>query len=222
MKYQILCEPTYSAVEVDLDVGEQIVAESGAMAWMSANIQTETSTRGGIMAGMKRKLLSGESFFQNTYSPQGAPGSVTLAPGSAGDIVAHPLDHGELLLEKGAYLASSQGITCDSKWDGLRGFFNEGMFVLRVTGTGTLFFHAYGDITPIDIDGEYVVDNGFAVAWDPALKYQITRGRKIRSFLFSDQLLLRFSGKGRIWLQSRSPRSLAAWVYPFRPQSNNN
>ena len=125
--------------------------------------------------------------------------------------------NGELLLEKGAYLASSEGITCDSKWDGLRGFFNEGMFVLRVTGTGTLFFHAYGDIYPIDVNGEYVVDNGFAVAWEPTLTYRLTRGRKIRSFLFSDQLLLRFSGHGRIWLQSRSPRSLAAWAYPFRP-----
>ena len=222
MKHQIICEPTYSAVEVSLDAGERFVAESGAMAWMSANIQTETSTRGGIMAGMKRKLLTGESFFQNTYYPEGGPGTVTFAPGSAGDIAAHELNSGELLLEKGAYLASSEGVTCDSKWDGLRGFFNEGMFVLRVTGTGTLFFNAYGDIYPIDIDGDYVVDNGYAVAWEPQLTYQLTRGRKIRSFLFSDQLLLRFSGKGRIWLQSRSPRSLAAWVYPFRPVESNN
>ena len=106
----------------------------------------------------------------------------------------HELTHGELLLEKGAYLASSEGVTCDAKWDGLRGFFNEGMFVLRVTGTGTLFFHAYGDVLPIDVSGEYVVDNGYAVAWEPTLTYQLTRGRRIRSFLFSDQLLLRFSG----------------------------
>ena len=222
MKYKIICDPTYSAVDVDLDVGERIVAESGAMAWMTPNIQTKTSTRGGIMAGMKRKLLSGESFFQNTYQPQNAPGSITFAPGSAGDIVAHELAGGELLLEKGAYLASSERITCDSKWDGLRGFFNEGMFVLRVTGTGTLFFHAYGEIHPIDIDGEYVVDNGFAVAWEPTLTYQLTRARKIRSFLFSDQLLLHFSGQGRIWIQSRSPRALAAWVHPFRPVESKN
>lgn len=222
MKYQIFADPTYSAVEVSLEAGERIVAESGAMAWMSANMRTETSTRGGIMAGMKRALLSGESFFQNTYHPEGGPGTVTFAPGSAGDLIAHELSNGELLLEKGAYLASSEGVTCDSKFDGLRGFFNEGMFVLRVTGTGTLFFHAYGDVIPIDVDGEYVVDNGFAVAWEPTLSYQLTRGRKIRSFLFSDQLLLRFSGKGRIWLQSRSPRSLAAWVYPFRPVESSN
>ncbi len=223
MKYQIICAPTYSAVEVSLDAGERFVGDSGAMAWMTGNVKTETSTRGGFMTGMKRKLLSGESFFQNTYYPEGGPGSVTFAPGSAGDISAQQLANGELLLEKGAYLASSEGITCDSKWDGLRGFFNEGMFVLRVTGTGTLFFHAYGDIYPIDVDGEYIVDNGYAVAWEPTLTYKLTRGRKIRSFLFADQLLLRFSGRGRIWLQSRSPRTMASWVYPFRPvESKSN
>lgn len=222
MQYQIICEPTFSAVELSLEAGERFVAEAGAMAWMSANIKTETSTRGGVLAGMKRKLLAGESFFQNTYYPQGGPGTVALAPGSAGDVVAHQLLDGELLLEKSAYLGSSESIHCDSRWDGLRGFFNEGMFVLRVTGSGTLFFHAYGNVYPLDVDGEYVVDNGYAVAWEPQLSYRLTRGKKIRSFLFSDQLLLRFSGKGRIWLQSRSPRALAAWVHPFRRVEKSN
>jgi uncharacterized protein (AIM24 family) len=105
------------------------------------------------------------------YSPQDGPGAITFAPGSTGDICAHDLTDGELFLEKGAYLASSEGITCNSKWDGLRGFFNEGMFVLRVTGTGTLFFHAYGDILPVDVDGDYI-DNGYAVAWEPTLTYR--------------------------------------------------
>ena len=52
------------------------------------------------------------------------------------------------------------------------------MFVLKVTGTGTLFFHAYGDIHPVDVDGEYVVDNGYAVAWEPSLSYTLTRGKE--------------------------------------------
>ncbi len=217
MQYQIFCEPTYSAIEISLQAGERVVADSGAMAWMSPNIQTETMMRGGVLAGVKRKLLAGESFFQNVYRPEGGPGTVTLAPGCAGHICVHELVQSDLLLEKGAYLASSEGVACDTKWDGLRGLLNEGMFVLRATGTGTLFFHAYGDVAPVDVHGEYVVDNGYAVAWEPTLTYRLTRGRRIRSFLFSDQFLLRFSGRGRIWVQSRSPRSLANWVHPFRP-----
>ena len=222
MEYNIVCNPTYSALEVDLQQGERIVGEAGAMAWMSSNIRTETSTRGGVMKGLKRMLLSGESFFQNTYSPEGGPGNVTFVPGLAGDVIPIELNNDELILEKGAYLASDEDVHCDAKWDGLRGFFNEGLFVLRVTGRGMLFFHGYGDVRQIDIDGEYVIDNGYAVAWDPSLEYRLTRGKSIRSFLFSDQLILRFSGRGRVWVQSRSPQSLANWAHPFRRVQRNN
>lgn len=222
MRYQMLCEPSYTLVEVSLDVGEKIVADAGAMAWMSDTIRTETSTRGGILGGLKRALLAGESFFQNTYSAEGAPGQIGLAPGCAGAIVAHQLDDSELILEKGAYLASTEDIRCDSKWQGLKGFFNEGLFALRVTGTGLLFFNAYGAIEAIDVDGEYVVDNGFAVAWEPTLQFQLTKSRRVRSFLFANQILLRYRGRGRLWVQSRSAQALADWAYPFRPQKSSS
>lgn len=217
MKYEILSKPTWSLVEVNLEAGESVVAEAGAMTWMTSNIQTSTSTRGGFFSGLKRAVLAGETFFQNTYTAEGGPGMVGLAAGSSGDTVALDLDDGELILERGAYLASDEGITCDSKWQGLRGFFNEGLFALRVTGTGTLFFSSYGAIQEIYVQGEYIVDNGYAVAWEPSLEFQLTKARKIRSFLFSDQILLRFSGEGRLWVQSRSPQSLANWAFPFRP-----
>ncbi len=222
MQHRILCSPSYSLLEVALEAGESIVSEAGAMAWMSANMQTKTSTRGGMLAGLKRKMLSGESFFQNTYSPEGGRGLIGLTSGSPGDIVAYELEQGELFLEKGAYLASQEGVKCDSKFDGLKGLLNEGMFVLRCTGTGMMFFNAYGDISEVDVNGEYIVDNGYAVAWEPSLSWKITKGKKIRSFLFSDQLLCRFTGTGRLWVQSRSPRTMSNWVYQYRPVKNNN
>ena len=127
-----------------------------------------------------------------------------------------------MILEKSSFLGSTTGVKLDSKWQGLKGLLNEGLFVMRAEGRGMLFFEAYGQIEEIDVDGEYVVDNGYAVAWESSLSYKVTRARKIRSFLFSDQLLLRFSGRGKLWTQSRSPRSLASFLYPFRPVKNNN
>ena len=96
--------------------------------------------------------------------------------------------------------------------------------MLRCSGSGALFFGAYGDVTMVEVDGEYVVDNGYAVAWDPSLSYRLTKARRVRSFLFGDQMLLKFSGRGRLWVQSRSPRSLANFVHPFRrvQRSNND
>lgn len=221
MQHRILTRPTYAMLEVDLEPGEEFVSESGAMAWMSPNVKMHTSTRGGALSGLKRKLLAGESFFQNTYTAEGGPGTLALAPRSAGDIAELALD-GDLILEKSSFLGSEPGVKLDSQWQGLRGLLNEGLFVMRAEGRGMLFFEAYGQIEEIDVDGEYVVDNGYAVAWESSLAYRVTRARKIRSFLFSDQLLLRFSGRGRLWTQSRSPRSLASFLYPFRPQKRNN
>jgi len=217
MRYAIQSQPSYSVLVVSLEPGESIVAESGAMAWMEGPIATQTSSRGGMLSGLKRKFLTGESFFQNTYTAEGGQGRIAFAPGRAGDIVAYELEGNDLLLEKGAYLASTQGVECDSKWQGLKGFFSEGLFALRTVGTGTLFFNAYGDIHEIQVDGQYTVDNGFIVAWEPSLQYRITRARRVRSFLFADQLLVHYTGTGRIWVQSRSTTAFADWIYPFRP-----
>ncbi len=223
MDYSIDSRPSYSLLEVTLAPGEELVAEAGAMAWMDSNIDVETSVRGGLMSGVKRAIGGGESFFQNTYTAQGGPGTIGLAPGQTGDIQGYELDGGELLLERGAYLASTSGIETNADFQGLRGLFNEGLFILRLTGSGLLFFNAYGDIQEIEVDGSYVVDNGHAVAWEPSLDYRLTRAARIRSFLFSDQIIMEFSGRGKLWVQSRNPRSLANWIHPFRRvQSNNN
>ncbi len=216
MDYAIEARPTYSYLELTLTPGESVVTEAGAMAWMSPGLRIQTSTRGGIMAGLSRAALTGESFFQNTYEAVNSPGLLGLTPSLAGDIVAHQMTGRELLLEKGAYLASHPSVQLSSNFQGLRGLFNEGMFVLRATGDGLLFFNAYGGIEKIDLDGEYIVDNGLAVAWDSNLSYTITRARSLGSFLFSDRLLMRFSGRGSLWVQSRRPQGLAAWAHPYR------
>ena len=222
MEYTIQSQPSYSLLEVTLDQDDSIVAESGAMAWMSDNIQMSTSTRGGVLTGIRRSVLGGESFFQNTFHAEGGQGVLGLAPGQPGDIVAYDMRGADLYLEKNAYLASGTNVRIDSKFEGLRGLFNEGLFVLRASGRGKLFFNSYGDVQEIDVDGSYIVDNSHAVAWEPTLEYQITRGRKIRSFLFSDQLLLRFTGRGRLWVQSRNPQALANWVNPFRSSAGSS
>ncbi len=220
MKYEIECGPSYSVLETHLEPREQIVAEAGAMVWMSDNLKVTTSTRGGAFAGLKRTVLTGESFFQNTFEAVGGPGLIGLAPGQPGDIVAYEMNDDTILLEKSAYLASTPDVHINADFQGLRGLFSEGLFVLRVSGAGLLFFNAYGEIHEVEVEGSYMLDNGHAVAWQPSLEYQLTRARRIRSFLFADQILMTFRGHGRLWVQSRNPRSLANWVYRFRSQKS--
>ena len=142
MEYTIEAQPSYSLLEVTLDSGEQIVAEAGAMTWMDANVHVETSVRGGLLSGIKRTLLSGESFLQNTYTARDGRATVGFGPGQPGDIHAYEMDGGELLLERGAYLVSTTGVETNADFQGLRGLFNEGLFVLRLSGSGLVFFNA--------------------------------------------------------------------------------
>lgn len=221
MEYNIICEGSYPALEVTLNPGETLVSEAGAMAWMDTSIQAKTSARGGIGGALKRGLLGGESFFQNEYTTTQAGARITLVSGQPGYIRATDMEGENLMLERGAYLASTPDVVVDSKFQGLKKMFAEGMFVLTASGSGTLFWNAYGDIQQIDVAGEYIVDNGYAVAWDASLDYDVTRsGRKIRAFLFGDQLVMKFRGHGRVWVQSRSARALASWIYPYRRVQN--
>lgn len=221
MRYQMISPGSSPVLELTLAQGEKVVAEAGAMCWMTEGIEVKTSTRGGVLSGLSRSVLGGESFFQNEYSATRDGAMVGLVPGQPGLIVAVPMTS-DLYLERGAYLASEPTVQVDSKFAGLKGLFNEGLFILRASGTGTLFFGGYGDVEPIEVAGEYVVDNGHALAWDATLDYRIRRIKNVRSFLFGDQLLTEFRGHGRLWVQSRSPYPLASWIYPYRPQRKQN
>jgi uncharacterized protein (TIGR00266 family) len=216
MKFDIVSAPSYSLVELNLNAGESVKVEPGAMAWMDTTIKAKTEMEGGLFAGFQRKM-AGESFFLNTYTAEGGSGTIGIAPGYSGDIIKRELNDETLYMERGAYLCHVGNIETSATWEGFSGTFAEGMFGLRVSGTGLLFFGSYGDVQEVEVDGSYTVDNGYAVAWEKNLDYSIGRsGRSIRSFLFSDQLICHFHGHGKLWVQTRSPRNLAAWVHPFR------
>jgi uncharacterized protein (TIGR00266 family) len=216
MKFDIVSAPSYSLVELNLNAGESVKVEPGAMAWMDTTIKAKTEMEGGLFAGFQRKM-AGESFFLNTYTAEGGSGTIGIAPGYSGDIIKRELNDETLYMERGAYLCHVGNIETSATWEGFSGTFAEGMFGLRVSGTGLLFFGSYGDVQEVDVDGSYTVDNGYAVAWEENLDYSIGRsGRSIRSFLFGDQWICRFHGHGKLWVQTRSPRNLAAWIHPFR------
>ena len=222
MKYDIVCAPSYSLIEMNLSEGESVIVEPGSMAWMDTTIKPKTEMKGGFFAGIKRKF-AGESFFLNTYTAEGGSGTIGIAPGYSGDIVVRELNDETLYMERGAYLCHVGNIETSATWEGFAGTFAEGMLGLRVSGTGLLFFGSYGDIQEVEVNGSYSVDNGYAVAWESSLDYSISfSGRTVRSFLFGDQIICKYHGNGKLWIQTRSPRNLAAWVHPFRPVQSKN
>lgn len=225
MPYEIKSSPDFAIIDYTLADGESVVAESGAMVSMSSNIKMKTEARGGIFAAAKRKLLGGESIFQNTFTAEGGQGQVMLAPGCPGDIISFDLaEEKSLMIQSSAYVAATPEVKLDTKWGGVKGFFSgTGMFLLKATGPGTVFVASYGAIYPKNCEGEYIVDTDHIVAFEDTVEYSVTKVGGIKSLFFGGEgLVAKFKGNGMVYAQTRSPGQLASFLHPYRSVKNNN
>jgi uncharacterized protein (TIGR00266 family) len=220
MEIKIEMRPGSSVAKVTLANSEQLTAEGGSMIAMSNDMQIETTTykknQGGIIKGLKR-LLSGESFFINHYTAGESGGEVILAPGLHGDMMTHELNAESLIVQSGSYLASEPGIEIDFNWQGFKSLFSgESMFWLNLNGTGKVIINAYGTIYPVEVDGEYIVDTGHIVAFQPSLSFSISKvgSSYISSFIGGEGFVTRFKGTGTVWCQSHNPRSFGSTIGP--------
>ncbi len=225
MKVDIQYSPAYAIANLGLDAGESLRAESGAMVAMSSNIAIETKAQGGMLASLKRSALGGESFFLNTYTAQEGPGEVTVGPSLPGDVVHLQLAGHTLYVQSGSYLACSTGIDVDTKWGGAKTFFSrEGLFLLKCTGTGELVLSSYGAIKTIDLAAgqTHVMDTGHMVAFSEGTGYEVKKVGGWKSTLLSGEgLVVRLTGPGRVWMQTRSPEGLVAWLVPQLPKPSS-
>lgn len=225
MKVTLEHGPAFAWARVALEAGEAVKAESGAMVSMSTTVDIQTKMQGGFLGALARKMLTSESFFQNTFTATRGPGEVTFAPAITGDIRQRELAGAPLLLTSGCYLASAPTVEIQTKWSGMKSFFSrEGLFLLRAEGTGTLLFCCYGALVEVDVPREgYIVDTGHVVAFEPSLDYQVQKVGGMKSLLLSGEgLVCRFSGQGRLWLQTRSLDSFVGEIIPRLPTRSSN
>ncbi len=229
MQSEIRHNPDFAVIRVQFDQpGEQVVAESGAMVARDTAMTMETNMRGGLGSALKRKLLGGESLFQNTFTCTQPGQTVWIAPAPEGAIQQVDLQQGmEIFLQSGAYLASGQGVQLDTKWQGAKGFFSgEGLFLLRAYGEGPLWFSTYGGIHAVDIGQQYqgyICDTSHMVAFTQGLNYSINKVGGLKSlFLSGEGLVCTFQGQGRLWMQTRNPGALANFLHGFRRVQRSN
>jgi uncharacterized protein (TIGR00266 family) len=173
-----------------------------------------TGFNGGFLLGLLLKFFGGESLFVNTFKTVKEKAQLVLTQGTPGDIQEVQLNNQTLLLQPGAFIAATAGIKIGVGWAGFASFIGrEGLFRLKVSGTGTLWFGAYGGIFEREIDREYVVDTGHLVAYEPTISLKMALAGGIFSSFFSGEgLVSRVQGQGRIYLQSRSMDGLASWT----------
>lgn len=223
MKTRILYPGTNSMIEFLLGRGEGIKAESGAMVGMSNSIDVEGKMEGGLLAGIGR-LFAGEHFFFETLRANRGPGSVLVAPATPGDIVLLELDGSvEYNVQKDGFLAGEDSITVNTKVQNLaQGFLSgEGFFILRIGGRGRLVLSSFGAIHEVSLQPgeEYVVDNGHLVAWPTTTNYRIDKASAgwISSFTSGEGLVCRFTGPGKVYIQTRNPSAFGSWLLKLIP-----
>lgn len=219
MKHQVVGRPDFSLLRLSLAPGESVWTESGAMVAHTPTLSLETKARGGVLSGLARAALGGESFFLNKWTAQDGAGEgrIDLAPGSPGDVLHVPLA-GKLMIQRGSFLACAESVTVKTELGGFKAVFAEGsFFLLAAEGAGDLFLASYGAIEPVDVAGEHVIDNGHLVAFDAGLSYKIERVGSWKATLLSGEgIVCRFSGRGRLWVQTRAAPPFASWIHPFR------
>ena len=218
-EFRIECKPDFSFLTVQVPASQTLKVEASAMATMSTNMVMKTKMKGGLS-----RFLGGENIFINEFTAQAGPAEIGIAPGSPGDMDHVFMDgSSEIFLQSSAYVASSMNVDVDSKWQGFKGFFSgEGLFLLRCTGQGDLWFNTYGAMIEVPVDGNYVVDTSHVVAFTSGLEYNVESVGGLKSlFLSGEGLVCRFHGQGKVWIQTRHPMAFANWAYPFRPQQNN-
>jgi uncharacterized protein (TIGR00266 family) len=198
-------------VEIELDAGEGVRAEAGAMVYMEDGIEMQTSTGGGLFKGFKR-MITGESFFITSFLYNGHDkGRVAFGAPYPGKII--PLDLGALggqfLCQKDSFLCAAQGIEIEvafTKKIGAGLFGGEGFILQRLEGDGLAFVHAGGTIIEKTLAaGQSLrVDTGCLVAFAPTVTYDINFIGGFKNALFGGEglFLASLSGPGKVFLQS--------------------
>jgi uncharacterized protein (TIGR00266 family) len=198
-------------VEIELDPGEGVRAETGTMTYMEPGIEMQTGTGGGIFKGFKR-AITGESFFITTFLNTGAGKShAAFAAPYPGKIIPIELADfgGRILCQKDAFLCAAAGIEIEiafTKKLGAGVFGGEGFILQRLEGEGRAFVHAGGTIVEKDLAaGETLrVDTGCLVAFATTVDYDIQFVGGFTNALFGGEglFLARLTGPGKVYLQS--------------------
>jgi uncharacterized protein (TIGR00266 family) len=219
MQYEIKYKPSYAMAVVRLEPGESIAAEAGAMTYMTPSIQVNTRMRQkGLLSSLVTTVIGGQSFFVNDFVATGAPGEAGFVAAPVGDIEVLEIgpDHG-FIIQKSAYVASAQGVNLDVQWQGFtKGIFGNGLFMIKVSGTGTLFINTFGAIDRhVLAPGEkIVVDNFHMVAFSDTCRYEVKKFGSWKSTILSGEwFVTEIEGPGEVFVQTKNIREFVDWLW---------
>ncbi len=224
MRYEIH-GTTMQTLDVYLSQGETMFTEAGGMAWMKGNVDMQTNTKGGLMAGLGRKL-AGESLFMTTYTGRDAGEVlVVFAPEAPGKILPIKLGEGQsMICQRDAFMCAQGSVDLKMHFRKKLGsglFGGEGFILQRITGPGYAFLEIPGEVREYTLAaGETMkIDPGHIALFETTINYDIEMVKGFANVFFGGEglFLATLRGPGRIWLQSMPLSNLAGKLAKYLP-----
>ena len=222
MRYEIKGEPMPVAI-CYLDSGETMISESGAMSWMSTNMEMQTS--GGGMGKVFGRMFSGENLFQNQYTAQDGPGMIAFASSFPGSIRAFEITPSTpIICQKRSFLASTSGVELSVHFQKKLGagfFGGEGFVMQKLSGSGTAFIEIDGTAMEYELGAgeQMLIDTGYLAMMDATVKMEVQQIKGVKNVLFGGEGLFNtlVTGPGRIIVQTMPIASFASMIAGMIP-----
>ena len=211
-------------VEVYCDPGESMKCQGGGMVWMSDNMKMET--KGGGLGKMFGRALAGENLFQNTYTAVGAPGMIAIGTCFPGSIMAVEIGPGkELICQKSAYLASTEGVELSIAFQRKLGagfFGGEGFIMQKISGSGTVFLEIDGSAIEYELSAgqKLIIDTGHLAIMDATCTMDIeTVKGGAKNMLLGGEGLFNtvVTGPGKVTVQTMPKSALVSTISSMLP-----
>ncbi len=224
MRYQITGEPM-PVVICNLEQGETMISEAGAMSWMSPNMEMQTS--GGGVGKVFGRMFSGEALFQNHYTAKGGPGMIAFASSFPGAIRAIEISpERSVIVQKSGFLASETGVELSVYFQKklTAGFFGgEGFIMQKLTGRGMAFIEIDGSTVEYDLapGQQIVVDTGYLAMMDATCTMTVQAVKGVKNVLLGGESLFNtiVTGPGHVVLQTMPMNNFVGAVSKLLPKS---
>lgn len=233
MKYSIIGDSDTPIVNIDLGMNETIKVESGGMVYMQdVVLKGETNSKssgfGGLVKAIARSAVSGESMFITKATGTANDARIGVAPAVPGKIACIKVGGSkQYRLNTGAFLACDDSVYYNIQSQSLgRAMFGGtgGLFIMETEGEGEMLVNAFGDLIEMEVtpDRPLIIDNEHVVVWDASLNYDLQIASGALGIMTGEGIVNKFTGSGKVIIQTRNIHSLADEIRKFIPTQSSN
>ena len=218
-------------LHVSLKRGETLYCESDAMVTMDATLELKGKMKGGLAGALMRSFANGESFVPQHIEATRGDGECLLAPTLPGSLAIIDCGAQQYKLGDGAFVAASSGVDLRVRTQSLgNALFAQsgGFFITETSGSGQVAIAGFGAMRVLDVtpDKEIIIDNAHVVCWDASLRHDITVGTSrggllgglVNSQFSGEGMVIRFSGRGKVYVCSRNRVAFQRFLLPAQGQ----